>query len=416
MKTLDFNAMHLAIVSPYPPSITGIGQYGYYVSQLLAQSGVFRQITVLTGSESKSLDGQAQEPASPFISSPVQIEIAWQPNQWLTGWDIRTHLLCLKPDLVWFNLGASVFGRSPLANLSGFFSPSFARRANVPTVVTLHEPVELADLNALGAPGGPFAVYGARLLTCLGLRADVVCLTMRHYADWLAKRQPTMRYLHIPIGAYRTPELLPDSDTQELLFFTTLAPFKGVELLLNAFSALKTAYPHLRLTIAGVEHPRFPGYARQLREQFKGLSDVCWAGQIPEDQVRNLFQQAQIVALPYNASTGSSSVLYQAAMWGRSIVTSDLAETQNVVRESELEVTYFERGNVPSLVRALKTQLDSPALRHTQIQRNFSAIQRTRPEETCRAYLQAFNIALEVRRSPKRIAIPSASRATSESL
>jgi hypothetical protein len=111
-----------------------------------------------------------------------------------------------------------------------------------------------------------------------------------------------------------------------------------------------------------VEHPRFPGYAQKLREQFKELSDVHWAGQIPEDQVRNLFQQAQIVALPYNASTGSSSVLYQAAMWGRSIVTSDLAETQNVVRESELEVTYFERGNVASLVNALKTQLDSPAL------------------------------------------------------
>lgn len=404
--------MHLAIVSPYPPSITGIGQYGYYISQLLAQSGVFRQITILTGTPSEP----GKEPASNIIPSPIQIEVAWRPNQWLTGWKIQSQLQQLKPDLVWFNLGASVFGRSPLANLSGFLSPTYAQRANIPTVVTLHEPVELADLQALSAPGGPFAVHGARLLTRLGLQADVVCLTMRHYADWLAKRQPNLRYMHIPIGAYHNPELLPDSNSQELLFFTTLAPFKGLEVLLEAFRALKVEYPHLQLTIAGVEHPRFPGYAQRLREKFNELSDVHWAGQIPEEHVCDLFQQAQIVALPYNASTGSSSVLYQAAMWGRSIVTSDLAETQNVVRESELEVTYFERGNVTSLIHALKTQLDSPALRQAQIRHNFSAIQRNRPEETCRAYLQAFNIALETHRSPKRIAIPSASRATPESL
>ena len=31
--------MHLAIVSPFPPNITGIGQYGYRVSGALARSG-----------------------------------------------------------------------------------------------------------------------------------------------------------------------------------------------------------------------------------------------------------------------------------------------------------------------------------------------------------------------------------------
>jgi glycosyltransferase involved in cell wall biosynthesis len=285
---------------------------------------------------------------------------------------------------------------------------------DIPTVVTLHELVELSDLRILKAPGGPFAVHGARLLTHIGLQADVVCLTMQRYADWLAERQPDLHYLHIPIGAYRTPELLPENNSQELLFFTTLAPFKGVEVLLEAFRALKSDYPDLQLTVAGVEHPRFPGYAKHLREQFKELTGVHWSGPVPEEQVRDLFRHAQIIALPYNASTGSSSVLYQAAMWGRSVVASDLAETQAVACESGLDITYFERGNAVSLTKALKTQLDSPILRHAQIQHNFSAIQRNRPEETCRAYLQAFNIALEARRSPKRIAIPT--RLTPESL
>ena len=70
----------------------------------------------------------------------------------------------LNPDLIWFNLGASIFGKSPLSNLSGLLTPMSAARW-FPTVVTLHEVVELADLRALNAPGGPFASLGARLLT-----------------------------------------------------------------------------------------------------------------------------------------------------------------------------------------------------------------------------------------------------------
>ena len=67
---------------------------------------------------------------------------------------ILTEITGLKPDLVWYNLGASVFGRSPLANLMGFLSLGLIKSAGIPTIVTLHELVELADLKTLRAPGG----------------------------------------------------------------------------------------------------------------------------------------------------------------------------------------------------------------------------------------------------------------------
>jgi glycosyltransferase involved in cell wall biosynthesis len=405
--------MRLAIVSPYPPAMTGIGQYGYHISHLLAQSGVFDGLTILTGAAGTAqvpmerLETGRPQPDHAGTSAPIQIKTAWQPGQWNLGWKIHAELQALKPDLVWYNLGVSVFGRSPLANLSGFLSLAWARRLNLPTVVTLHELAELADLRTLNAPGGPLALHGARLLTHCALQADVVCLTMRRYTDWLAARQPDLHCLHIPLGAYHLPERLPESNAPELLFFTTLAPFKGLEVLLEAFRLLLPAHPGLRLTIAGSEHARFPGYARRLREQFQGLDGLRWLGQVPEEQVRALFQRAQIVVLPYLASTGSSSVLSQAAMWGRSVVTSDLAETRAVISESGLEVTYFERGQARCLAQALKMQLETPALRRQQVERNFWAIQRHGPEETCRAYLQAFDLALATHRSPKRNAKPA---------
>jgi glycosyltransferase involved in cell wall biosynthesis len=386
--------MRLAIVSPYPPNITGIGQYGYHVSRLLAQSGAFTQVTVLTGH-----NGVSQVNVPPAIG----IEHAWQPDHWQIGRDIPTALRRVKPDLVWFNLGVSVFGRDPLANLSGFSSILQTRRYGLPTVVTLHELPELADLRTLRAPGGFLAPYGARLLTHIATRGDVTCLTTRRYADWLTHRRAVSSLLHIPLGAYGRPDPLPEPDTPELLLFTTLAPFKGVELLLKAYQMLKESIPGLRLTIAGADHARFPGYIHQVQRTHRHVDGVNWLGQVAESDIRSQFRRAKLVILPYAASTGSSSVLWQAATYGRAMVAADLEEIQSAVNEAGLDVTYFARGDAQSLENAIRKMLDSPVCRQEQVRVNLAAVQRRHPQETCRAYLHAFNLALESRRSPKRI-------------
>ena len=394
--------MHLVIVSPFPPAITGIGQYGYHLTRGLATSGVFTRITVLAGSQVR---GQ-----TPNHLGLTEIEYCWAPGQLKARQAILSRVERLNPDLVWFNAGVSIFGKSPWLNVAGLITPMFVQRMGIPTVVTIHELVELTDLHALNAPGGIFAKAGARLLTKITSQADLVCLTMKNYAEWLSARG--VDCMHIPIGAYHEPELLPDSDSQELLFFTTLAPFKGLELLLHAFTLLRKDYPNSKLTIAGSDHARFPDYARQLKIRFGTVDGVNWLGQTSEDQVMDLFRCAQIVVLPYSASTGSSSVLYQAATWGRAVVVSDLSEIKKLVAESGLQVEFFKNGDVHSLCNSLRALLASQEKRNEQAIHNFKAIQRTRPHETCGKYIQAFNRALEKRLSPKRIAIPVTGKET----
>jgi glycosyltransferase involved in cell wall biosynthesis len=388
--------MHLTIVSPFPPAITGIGQYGYHLTRALANSGSFSRLSVLAGAPDVT--------EHPNHLGLTELDYCWSPGQLSARQTILSRLKQLSPDLVWFNLGVSVFGKSPWINVSGLLTPMLAQRMGVPTVVTLHELVELADLNALDAPGGPLAAKGARLLTDITTRADVICLTMRHYADWLAQRG--LDCVHIPIGAYHKPQLLAESSSMELLFFTTLAPYKGLELLLEAFRKLRSDYPELRLTIAGTEHTRFPNYADDLKARFHGISGVEWLGQVLEDDVMDLFRRAQIVVLPYTASTGASSVLYQAATWGRAVVASDLGEIRSLVQESDLQVEFFTTGDVESLGRTLRVLLNAPEIRGAQARHNLDCIQRTRPEKTCRAYISAFNRALEKRHRPKRIEVP----------
>jgi glycosyltransferase involved in cell wall biosynthesis len=386
--------MHLVIVSPFPPSITGIGQYGYHVTRGLANSGLFSRLTVLAGSSSDGIH--------PNHLGLTEINYCWKPDSLQARSAILSSLKRLRPDLIWINLGASIFGKSPLSNLSGLLTPMSAARM-FPTVVTLHELVELTDLRALNAPGGPLAPLGARLLTRIATQADVICLTMQHYADWLSARGLECAY--IPIGAYHEPELLNEEESCELLFFTTLAPYKGLELLIQAFTRLRMEFPGLHLTIAGTNHTRFPNYARELKNNFNGAHGIHWLGQVSEDEVKELFRRAQIVVLPYAASTGSSSVLYQAATWGRAVVASDLNEIRKMTLENNLRVQFFENNNLESLCNSLRLLIASPSLRRTQSRHNFNSIQHLRPKATCHRYIRAFNRALEKRQSTKRIPI-----------
>jgi len=392
--------MHLAVVSPFPPAITGIGQYGYHVTRALERSGMFERVTVLAGSH--------KEGKTPNHLGSTEIDYCWKPGQWKARTAILSRVKRLNPDLVWFNTGASIFGKSPWLNISGHLTPMFIQQMGYPTVVTLHELVELADLRTLNAPGGPFALAGARLFTKITSHVDLVCLTMKEYSDQLSSRG--VDCFHIPIGAYHEPELLEESDSQELLFFTTLAPFKGLELLLKAFEILRRDYPKLTLTIAGTEHVRYPDYLQQLKDRFDEMDGVNWLGQTAENQVIELFRRAQIVVLPYTASTGSSSVLYQAATWGRAVVASNLKDMKKLAVESGLKVEFFESGNILSLTGAIRNMIKSKEERNRQAEHNFNAILRTRPQETSKRYIQAFNRALEKRLSPKRIAMPIAGK------
>src|SRR4026207_1894053 len=129
--------MHLVIVSPFPPSITGIGQYGYHLTRALANSGLFSRLTVLAGS---SLGQHGQIPN--HLGS-TELDYCWRLDSIRARHTILSRIKQLDPDLIWFNLGASIFGKSPLFNVSGLLTPMSAMRA-FPTVGTLPELGELA--------------------------------------------------------------------------------------------------------------------------------------------------------------------------------------------------------------------------------------------------------------------------------
>ena len=71
-----------------------------------------------------------------------------------------------------------------------------------------------------------------------------------------------------------------------------------------------------------------------------------------------------------------------------------------------LNVAFFEQGNAASLVDVLRSLLNSPVCRQEQAFHNLNAVYKNRLEVIGHAYLKAFNLALEISSSSKRLAIP----------
>jgi glycosyltransferase involved in cell wall biosynthesis len=230
---------------------------------------------------------------------------------------------------------------------------------------------------------------------------------LRRHVECLAARNPNACLMHIPHGLFDPPELLASSGDLELLIFGMLSPFKGLELLLDVLRDFHRRSPSLRLTIAGAEHPRFPSYVSRVRHAFGEHPAIHWLGYVPEAKLRNVFARATIVVLPYLATTGSSSVVYRAAGWGRPIVASDLPELQAIAEGDRLWIEFFPSGDRASLAATLERLLADPALRVAQAQHNYDTVARHLTlAHTCQAYLRAFDLALATRKSDIRIPIP----------
>lgn len=380
-------SIHLAIVTPFPPSGSSIGQYGYYLSNALAQTGNFARITILAQIP--------HEPQENDLRLPLQIERLWYPNRLDTSLKIFNRLRQLMPDIVWFNLGLSSFGTSPLPNVAGLFGPWIIKMLRFPTVITLHELIGQADLRRLRVPGGQLAAWGKNFVQLISTRADVVCVTLRQHAKYLSQRNPKIQLLHIPHGAFTAPVILEGSLNPEILFFGYVAPFKGLELLLNVFLDLHLRHPTIRLTIAGGEHPRFPGYLKKIQSTFRENPAIYWRGYVPENELRQVFADATVVVVPSTASTGSSSVIYRAAAWGRPIVASDLPELKAAAGEENLWVEFFPTGSDIALRLTLERLLKDPIQRTNQSNHNFHIIKNHLTlTHTSQAYLHAFKLAL----------------------
>ncbi|NRQ32315.1 glycosyltransferase [Nonomuraea sp. NN258] len=152
----------------------------------------------------------------------------------------------------------------------------------------------------------------------------------------------------IPHGPFPAPPLPPPGlapGPRTFLFFGRIEPYKGVEDLLAAFTALPD-WPGVRLVVAG-SCPD-PALAARLAAAADRRVELR-LGQVPESEVAALFAAADVVVLPFREVTTSGSALL-ALGHGRPLIVPALPELAALPAEA---LVRYE-GGVAGLGAALR--------------------------------------------------------------
>jgi glycosyltransferase involved in cell wall biosynthesis len=185
-----------------------------------------------------------------------------------------------------------------------------------PRVFTVHYPLPSADrrgqtavqrglLNRMDAVIAHSESGARRLRDEARIDPDLVHVIPHGAFDYLT-RLPTETPL---------PEELAAVEGPVVLFFGLVRPYKGIEVLLEAFRSVEGA----ELWIAGM--PRMPlDPLRELGERAPGT--VRWMPRfIPDPEIPAYFRRADLVVLPY-LETEQSGVLYTSLAFGKPTVLS----------------------------------------------------------------------------------------------
>ena len=372
--------MRIGVVSSFPPTIDGKSDYAGHVTKYLAADPRVESVTVFAD----------QVPGLPMHQrlGRVQVHRVWHPNGIGTGPALVRAVRTLQPDVVWFNLGGTMFGTRPLAAAIGLLAPLATTLLGRRTVVTLHELPALADLATLGL-SSPLGRVGAALVPSLVLRASAVVVTLDRYRRFLIERYGARNIRRIPLGGHdRT--LSEDEPHQEtVLVFGLFGPHKEPGLVAEAVAHLRRRRPKLELIVAGADHPRYPGF----------MADCCarhglngsWLGYVPAERLAGLFARATVVVVPSRASTGSSGVIYRAVSHARPVIASDLPDFRGLAQDEDLKLTWFTPGDTLGLASALDALLGDAERRRRLVRHNLQTIERLKPAKIVDAYLAVFD-------------------------
>ena len=310
----------VALVAPYPPAgqrhggHSGVASYTANLARALTGAGV--NVTVVA----PELDG---DPAS-FRDGDVEVHREFGLGRRALPAAIgaaRRH----GPDVVHLQFELFLYGGP--SSLAGLL-PALALGHRSPLVTTMHQVVEPGSvdraytrLHRVGVPvpvarAGIAAVQHA---TTLASRATVV------------HEEPFRRIVPgatvIPHGIEDTARLDRDGARAALslderlvvLCFGFLAPYKGIELVLDAG---RLAAADVHVVVAGGEHPRLhgDGYAAELRAEH--AEHATFTGWVPDGDVSAWFAAADLAIFPYPRPFAASGVLALALAHGTPVLLS----------------------------------------------------------------------------------------------
>ncbi len=215
-----------------------------------------------------------------------------------------------------------------------------------PLIYTVHDPVPHR--------GAPLRMRISHMLITRAADALVV-LTRYGRAQLQAQGYDTRKIFMIPMGVFTalTKTTGYRRSTEDLiLFFGRLEPYKGLEILLSAFSRLRDALPDWKLVVAGT------GTLPDVVDRSGSSSIQILNRYVSDEEVARIMLRARIVVLPYLEAT-QSAVIATAYAFGRPVIVTRTGGLPEMVIQRKTGLV-VPPNDVEALARAIKNLASDP--------------------------------------------------------
>lgn len=319
--------MKVGLLGPCHPFRGGIAQYTASFYKALVKAGhetllisFSRLYPALFFPGSSQLD----ESACPFRVPCEPLLDSMGPRSWKRA---ASRLAGFRPDVVVVQWWHPFFGPSYSGVVRGLNRQMGARTVFICHNVMPHEQPSIPGVSLVFrmllerafALADGFLVHSAPLSDEVrSFRSDV----------------PVVRIFHPAFDFYPpSRQAAPSPASPRLLFFGNIRAYKGLEVFLQALALVKSQM-EFQATVAG-EFYTNPGACRELADKLRLQEYLVWRDRyIPNEEVAEVFGQADLVVLPYLEAT-QSGVAPLAYHFQVPVIASDVGGLSEVVGDGK---------------------------------------------------------------------------------
>jgi glycosyltransferase involved in cell wall biosynthesis len=232
------------------------------------------------------------------------------------------------------------------ARYCGAITHHLAERRKVPYVITITGS-DIYDSQLDEHPETEKGIRSAQAMVCFDDR-DAVML-----AEWFPHTGG--RIAVVPQGVEPLQVIKGErfglaDDAFVLLLPAALRPVKRVEFSLQALAPLMGRFPSLRLVIAGGVIDQ--DYAATIRDMLCDAPFATWLGEVPHEQMGNLYQRADLVINCSRSESMPNSILEAMAL-GRPVLVADIPGNRSLVSHEQTGWLYGSEFDFRELVARL---------------------------------------------------------------
>ncbi len=369
-------ALRIAFVSAFPPGLRSLNEYGFHFAKALAEHEDVAEVIIL--------GDLLTEPAAELDMGPrVSVQRVWDFNRLSTPLKILRALRRIKPDAVIYNLQTATFGDREVPAALGLMTPMLSRFAGTKSGIIGHNIVAGIDLENTVLRGQRvrqmIVKIGGAVITRAMTMASYMSVTLRSYADILAKRTPRADVTLVPHGTFDTGQrdwIALGDRPQRIVTMGKFGTYKKLETLLAAFDILRKepGMDKVELVIGGTDHPNTAGYVAGIAKARKDDKNVVFAGYIAEEDVPGFFEGARLAVFDYESTTGSSGVLHQAASFGTVPVFPRIGDFVDLCEDEGLTGGNFKPGDASDLAAKMAELLSDMDAADRIARQNRSAV------------------------------------------